>query len=186
MAVAWPSRPRPLARERERVPDLHGIGTPPSFQTDWQERWEQGGNSRELHEIYRGIVLPVLLVYYWAPLLVVVRLEVPWPVKYCELSGCDQSVPPDASQSSLGRACGMRVRARVGVGVSRVSARASARARVRARVRVMRLQSACAAVHAVQPQHAETDTARGHGVEAVRLPRQRLGVGLGVGVRLRG
>ena len=71
----------------------------------------------------------------------------------------------------------------LGVGVS-VSARASARARVRAKVRVMRLQSACAAVHAVQPQHAEADTARRHGVEAVGLPRQRLGVGLGVGVRV--
>ena len=73
----------------------------------------------------------------------------------------------------------------MGVGV-RVSARASARARVRAKVRVMRLQSACAAVHAVQPQHAEADTARRHGVEAVGLPRQRLGVGLGVGVRVKG
>jgi len=73
----------------------------------------------------------------------------------------------------------------LGVGV-RVSARASARARVRAKVRVMRLQSACAAVHAVQPQHAEADTARRHGVEAVGLPRQRLGVGLGVEVRVKG
>ena len=73
----------------------------------------------------------------------------------------------------------------MGVGV-RVSARASARARLRAKVRAMRLQSACAAVHAVQPQHAESDTAGGHGVEAVGLPRQRLGVGLGVGVRVKG
>ena len=69
----------------------------------------------------------------------------------------------------------------------------------------MRLQSACAAVHAVQPQHAEADTARGDGVEAVGLPRQlldgalgrehegarplaayRLGLGLGLGLGLEG